>query len=213
MRFIQCADKIDAAVTVPGSKSYSHRTAIAAGLSNGKSYIYNYLNSQDTSYTLSALEQLGIKIEHQNDCIVIHGRAGRFDPGPKSIYLGNSGTSMRLLTAVAALGQGPYLLSGTDRMHERPIGELLTALEKTGASAQSVYENNCPPVEIKGGDRISAAGTQIDCSRSSQYLSGLLLMAPCTQNGMDIHVTYGPVSKPYVDMTTDIMARFGIQYE
>ncbi|MBA2880628.1 3-phosphoshikimate 1-carboxyvinyltransferase [Desulfosalsimonas propionicica] len=213
MRPVKCADKIDADITVPGSKSYSHRTAIAAALSNGKSFIYNYLNSQDTSYTLTAIAQLGIKIEHQDDYIVIHGQAGRFDPGPKSIYLGNSGTSMRLLTAVAALGQGPYRLSGTERMHERPIGELLAALEKTGASARSVHENNCPPVEIKGGDRILAAGTQIDCSRSSQYLSGLLLMAPCTQNGMDIHVTHGPVSKPYVDMTLDIMARFGIQFE
>jgi len=213
MRPVKCADKIHADITVPGSKSYSHRTAIAAALSDGKSFIYNHLNSQDTSYTLSALAQLGVAIAHQDDYIVIQGRAGRFDPGPKSIYLGNSGTSMRLLAAVAALGKGPYLLSGTERMHERPIGELLHALEKTGASARSVNQNNCPPVEIRGGSRVAETATEIDCSASSQYLSGLLLMAPCTKNGLDIRVTHGPVSRPYVEMTLDIMTRFGIEFQ
>ncbi len=213
MRNISCIDKIDAAVLVPGSKSYTHRTAIAAALSDGKCQIFNYLKSKDTSYTLGALEQFGVIIEHHQDKIVVQGRAGRLDPGRKSIYLGNSGTSMRLLAAIAALGDGPYRLSGTDRMHERPIGELLCALQQIGASALSVNNDNCPPVEIRGGSRISETRVEIDCSQSSQYLSGLLLMAPCTRNGLHIHVTRGPVSRPYVDMTLDIMSGFGIEYD
>jgi 3-phosphoshikimate 1-carboxyvinyltransferase len=213
MRQIKCTGTINATVCVPGSKSYSHRTAIAAALSNNKCYIYNYLNSQDTSYTLSALQKLGIKINHADDAIEITGRAGGFNPGPISIYLGNSGTSMRLLAAVSALGPGPYRLSGTDRMHERPIGELISALEQIGIQAFSENKNNCPPIEIRSGTKITGKKTEIDCSVSSQYLSGLLLMAPCTKNGLEIIVTKGPVSRPYVDMTLDIMSKFGIQHE
>ncbi|MCF8111458.1 MAG: 3-phosphoshikimate 1-carboxyvinyltransferase [Desulfobacteraceae bacterium] len=209
---IKCIDKINATVSVPGSKSYSHRIAVSAALSNGISYIYNYLNSQDTNYTLEALGQLGVNIENSNNKITVHGSSGRFSPGPKTIYLGNSGTSMRLLTAVSALGPGPYQFCGTERMHERPIKELLSALGQIGVSAKAVNNDNCPPVEIRGGE-ITGQKVSIDCSRSSQYLSGLLLMAPCTQKGLDIDVTAGPVSRPYVEMTLDIMSVFGINYE
>ncbi|MFP4160166.1 MAG: 3-phosphoshikimate 1-carboxyvinyltransferase [Desulfobacterales bacterium] len=212
MKEIKPAKKINATVRVPGSKSYSHRIAISAALSNGICNIYNYLNSQDTNYTLDALQQLGVKIEYNKDKINVHGSSGRLAPGPKEIFVGNSGTSMRLLTAVAALGQGPYRLYGTDRMHERPIGELLSALEQIGVHAGSKNDDNCPPVEIRGGD-ITGKEVSIDCGTSSQYLSGLLLMAPCTQNGLDISVSAGPVSRPYVEMTLDIMSMFGISYE
>ncbi len=212
LKEIKPAAYIDAKVHVPGSKSYSHRTAVAAALSNGICSIYNYLDSQDTNYTLDAIKQLGVNIKNNKNKIDVHGCAGWFAPGPKSIYLGNSGTSMRLLTAVSALGQGPYEFSGTGRMHERPIGELLDALAQAGVSARSINRNNCPPVEIRGGN-ITGRKVSIDCSKSSQYLSGLLLMAPCTKNGLDIHVTAGPVSGPYVEMTADIMSAFGIRYE
>lgn len=212
MREIRCAEKIDAVVRVPGSKSYSHRTAIAAALSDGICHISNYLNSDDTNFTLGALEQLGIIIENNDDNLLVHGRGGNFDPGPKSVYLGNSGTSMRLLTAVAALGPGPYEFSGTSRMHERPVGELVSALRQIGVFARTVKNNGCPPVVVRGG-KIAGKTVSVDCGKSSQYLSGLLLMAPCTQNGLEITVTRGPVSRPYVEMTLDIMSRFGIACE
>ncbi|MGM0788112.1 MAG: 3-phosphoshikimate 1-carboxyvinyltransferase, partial [Thermodesulfobacteriota bacterium] len=173
MKKIKPALEIAAEVQVPGSKSYSHRIAIASALSNGICSIYNYLDSQDTNYTLDSLKQLGVKIENNKDKINVHGCSGRLAPGPKEIFLGNSGTSMRLLTAVAALGQGPYRLYGTDRMHERPIGELLSALEQIGVHAGSENGDNCPPVEIRGG-RITGKNVSIDCGTSSQYLSGLL---------------------------------------
>ncbi|MCF8094739.1 MAG: 3-phosphoshikimate 1-carboxyvinyltransferase [Desulfobacteraceae bacterium] len=212
MRKIKCIKEINTTVHVPGSKSYSHRTAVAAALSNGICYIYNYLDSQDTNITLRGLQQLGVVIENNNESVIVHGCSGRLSPGPQSIYLGNSGTSMRLLTAISALGPGPYEFSGTPRMHQRPIGELLRALEQIGISARSVNSDNCPPVEISGGE-IAGKEVSIDCGNSSQYLSGLLLMAPCTQNGLDIYVTAGPVSRPYVEMTLDVMDKFGINYE
>ncbi len=212
MREIRTGKIKGGTIAVPGSKSYSHRMAIAAGLADGKSVIYNLLDSEDTRYTLSALEQLGVFIEKSGGQVVIRGRAGRFAAADKPVYLGNSGTSMRLLTALAALGEGRYVFSGTERMHERPIGELLDALQQLGIHAVSANQNDCPPVEIVGG-AIEGDTVSIDCSVSSQYLSALLLMAPCTENGMTIHVDHGPVSKPYVDMTVDIMEQFGIRLD
>lgn len=196
-------------VNVPGSKSYSHRIAIAAALADGTSTISNFLESEDTGHTLSALEQLGTVIRKTGDRIEITGGNERFESCSKPVFIGNSGTTMRLLTAAAALGKGTCRLYGTDRMHERPIGELLHALVQLGVSAVSINGNGCPPVEIQGGT-LTGGPVDLDCGISSQYLSAILLIAPCTVKGIEINVTRGPVSRPYVDMTVDIMNRFGI---
>ncbi len=210
MRQIIPYDIPNQTVTVPGSKSYSHRIAIAAGMCNGISNIYNILESEDISYTLSFLNKLGVITVKDKDYITIQGVGGRPAPYSDPIFLGNSGTSMRLLTAVAALGQGTYTLTGTERMHQRPVSDLLDGLRQIGVPAVSLHDNGCPPVRITGGET-RGGHLEIDCSISSQYLSALLLIAPCTKKGIDIHVTAGPVSRPYVDMTVDIMTRFGIE--
>ena len=199
----------DTAVTVPGSKSYTHRIFIAAALSNGQCRIENFLDSDDTNYTLSALNQFGASFDKTLDGVIINGRDGEMDASENPIYLGNSGTSMRLLTAYAAIGNGRYLLSGSDRMHERPIHHLLDGLNELGVQAVSVNNNGCPPVAVIG-TKLSGGTVNLNCSISSQFLSGLLLIAPYTQNGLEIHVTQGPVSRPYIDMTLDIMSRFGV---
>lgn len=199
-------------VRVPGSKSDTHRTYIAAALSDGLCTIRNPLHSQDTRLTLAALKQMGVALRDQPQSVCIHGRSGRLGYCPAPIDLGNSGTSMRLLTAVAALGEGTYRLAGTDRLHQRPIGPLLRALNQLGIDARSTAGNGCPPVVVRGGRRAGGA-VSINCSLSSQFLSALLLMAPCTHNGMAITVTSGPVSRPYVDMTVDTLNRFGIRVQ
>jgi 3-phosphoshikimate 1-carboxyvinyltransferase len=197
-------------IRVPGSKSFTHRTLIAAALADGPCTVRNPLRSQDTLLTLAALEKMGAVVADHEATIDIHGLSGRFRPYREAIYLANSGTSMRLLAGVAALGQGIYRFTGTPRMYHRPIGHLLEALNRLGIAARSLEENGCPPVEIPG-DQAAGGEVAIDCSVSSQYLSALLLMAPCTPGGMTITVSHGPVSKPYVDMTVDILARFGIR--
>ncbi len=199
-------------VSVPGSKSYTHRTLIAAALSDGPCTVRNSLRSQDTLLTLAALAKLGAVIADHEQTIAIHGLNGRFKPFHEPIYLANSGTSMRLLTGVVALGEGTYTLTGAPRMYHRPIGHLLEALNLLGIAARSVAGNGCPPVEIPGGQAVGGA-VAIDCSMSSQFLSSLLLMAPCTPTGMSITVSRGPVSRPYVDMTVDILERFGVRVQ
>jgi len=200
-------------ISVPGSKSYTHRILIASALSDGICSIDNALKSEDTLITVCALQQMGIKIDPDDNRFIVHGANGIFRKTTKPVFLGNSGTSMRLLTALAPLGKGRYVFTGTERMKERPIQDLLDALNQMGASAHSVNNNGCPPVAIKGGD-LTSGNISINCETSSQYLSAILLTAPFTKpftkQGLEINVIKGPVSRPYIDMTVDVIEKFGI---
>ncbi|NNL75501.1 MAG: 3-phosphoshikimate 1-carboxyvinyltransferase, partial [Desulfobacterales bacterium] len=164
----------------------------------------------DTVLTMKALRQLGIRIEEKAaNRLIVHGGRGDLQPSTEPIYLGNSGTSIRLLTAVVALGKNTYTLLGNDRLATRPILALIDALNQIGVQARSINSNGCPPVEVNGKNLFGSTVT-INCETSSQYLTGLLLLAPCTEKGLQIKVANGLVSRPYVDMTIDIMTQFGI---
>ena len=176
-------------ITVPGSKSLTHRILIASALSEGLCRIENALLSEDTVLTMKGLRQMGIQIaENHGNRLMVHGCGGDLRASIKPIYLGNSGTSIRLLTAVAALGKDNYTLLGNDRMAQRPIQALIDALQQIGVQARSTENNGCPPVEVNGKN-LSGTKIAINCRTSSQYLSGLLLMAPCTAKGLQIEVT------------------------
>ncbi|HSO18145.1 MAG TPA: 3-phosphoshikimate 1-carboxyvinyltransferase, partial [Desulfosarcina sp.] len=123
-------------IRVPGSKSYTHRTLIAAALADGTCVVRNPLRSQDTLLTLAALEKMGAAVVDRGAQIELGGLNGRFKPCPEPIYLANSGTSMRLLAGVAALGQGRYRLTGAPRMYHRPIGHLMDALNQMDIGAR-----------------------------------------------------------------------------
>jgi len=197
-------------VAVPGSKSFTHRILIASALSEGVCSIDNALVSEDTLLTVQALRQMGVRIEKNPDNrLLVYGHSGVLKPSTGPIYLGNSGTSMRLLTAVAALGKDTFKLLGNERMNERPIQPLIDALLQIGVQVRSTNNNRCPPVEVNGENRVGGA-VDIDCRISSQYLTALLMIAPYTDSGLVIKVSEGPVSKPYVDLTLDVMARFGV---
>lgn len=197
-------------VQVPGSKSYTHRLLIAAALSNGVCRIGNPLRSEDTLLTLAALRCMGIAADEPSGAVLIRGAGGVLAPWAEPIDLGNSGTSMRLLAGLAILGTGDYCFTGSARMQERPMAALLDSLRLLGIEARAVRGNGCPPIVIPGGHPGSRR-TRIDCGTSSQYLSALLLAAPCLAHGLEIEVSNGPVSRPYIDMTVDIMRLFGIE--
>lgn len=201
-----------AEVTVPGSKSYTHRILIATALADGPSTIENTLKSEDTTLTAQALNAWGVSIDERNGRIEVGGAAGKLIPSQDPIYLANSGTSMRLLTGIAALGKGKTILTGSKRMQERPIRELLDGLKQIGVLAYSINETGCPPVEVHGGS-CEGGEMALDCRVSSQYLSSVLLMAPYTHKGVRVTLPFGLVSKPYVDMTIDIMTRLGVAVE
>ncbi len=196
-------------VEVPGSKSYTHRMLIAAALADGMSAVKNTLISEDTLLTMQALRQMGIQITVNGTDVCVEGTGGCLASCAEPIDLDNSGTSMRLLTGVAALGEGTYTLTGNARMQRRPIQDLLDALQQLNVQARSVSGNGCPPIEVSG-TTINTKQVEINCQNSSQYLSALLLMAPLTAQGLDIAVVGSPVSKPYIDMTVALMESFGI---
>ena len=211
MKPIKPTSNVDGRVNIPGSKSVTHRALIAAALAEGESILKDCLICEDTLFTLKALEDLGILISLENPNIIVSGKGGRFLPIPKKreIYMGNSGTSYRLLLTTAALAQGEILLSGSPRMQERPIGSLVKALNQLGVDASCIEQKDLPPVLIRAKG-ISGGRVEIEGTQSSQYVSSLLLSAPYADKDVEIRVTGNLVSKPYVDITLDVMKTFGI---
>ncbi len=214
MKEIKPISQLEAVVTIPGSKSLTHRAIIAAGLASGKSRIRNYLECEDARYTIDTLKSLGIAIAGEGDDLIIDGNGGRFQPVSerKELFLGNSGTSFRLLLSVVALGHGEFVMTGTPRMLKRPIGQLVTALNELHVDAACVENNACPPVLIRANG-IPGGKTRVAGNQSSQYLSSLLLSGPYTEKGLEIEVTGELVSNPYVDMTVDVMDQFGVRLQ
>jgi 3-phosphoshikimate 1-carboxyvinyltransferase len=201
---------MEATLTLPGSKSYTHRALMAAALASGDSVLTNALTAEDTELTAQALAQLGARVDWQGTTVRVTGRGGRWRPAEEPIYLGNSGTSMRFLTALVALGEGEYLLTGTERLCQRPLGELLDALGQVGVRAISENRDGCPPVRVTGG--LTGGRAQLSGAISSQYLSALLFIGPLAPHGLEIEITGDLVSKPYVDLTLEVLSDFGISY-
>lgn len=201
---------VEATLTLPGSKSYTHRALMAAALAAGASVLTNALAAEDTELTAAALTQLGAGIDWRGATIRVTGRNGRWLPARLPIYLGNSGTSMRFLTALAALGEGEYLLTGTERLCQRPLGELLQALGQAGVQAVSERGDGCPPVRVTGG--LTGGKARLSGGISSQYLSALLFIGPLAPKGLEIEITGELVSRPYVDLTLEVLGDFGISY-
>ena len=208
---IKPLEHVEATLTLPGSKSYTHRALIAAALATGESILANALKAEDTELTARALARLGADIDWQGHTVRVQGTGGHLQPVAESIFLGNSGTSMRFLTAVAALGQGTYRLAGTPRLCERPMGELLEALKNLGVRGTSEKGNNGPPIIVQGGS-FAGGRTSLSGAVSSQYLSALLLIGPLAPRGVEIDITGELVSRPYVDITLAVLGAFGITY-
>ncbi len=201
-------------VTIPGSKSITHRALIAGGLAAGKTVLKNDLRCEDTRHTAHVLEAIGVKMERNGDHLIMEGIGENTwnQPWEKALYLGNSGTSFRLLLPVLALIKGTFLMTGTPRMQERPMGPLVDALCQLGAEVSCVNDNGCPPIRITS-DGILGGAVALPGDASSQFFSALLLSGPYAQEDVEITVTGDLVSKPYVDVTIDVMAAFGVRVE
>lgn len=210
MMEITPVEAVDAALKVPGSKSLTQRALIAASLANGESRLSGALVSEDTEYSSRALVLLGAAIDQSDpECWIIRGNGGQVRSPGQPIFLGNNGTATRFLTSVAALGHSPCIIDGDERMHERPIGPLMTALRGWGVDIRSLRATDCPPLQVNG-QGIAGGTTILPEGRSSQYLSSLLLVAPYARTPAHLEVEGEVLSKPYVKMTLSVMADFGI---
>ncbi|KIE63879.1 3-phosphoshikimate 1-carboxyvinyltransferase [Candidatus Riesia pediculischaeffi] len=201
-------------VEVPGSKSISNRVLLLSALSQGITTITNLSNCQDTKVMLLALKKIGIKydLDHDNSCI-IYGNPNRFRFCRKGLklFLGNSGISMRLLTAVFSVSENDVILTGTKRMQERPIKQLVSSLGQGGARIIYQKRYGFPPIRIFGG--FHGGKITISSNISSQFVSALLISSPLISNSVKISVGKHLVSKTYVDMTLKMMRLFNVHVE
>jgi 3-phosphoshikimate 1-carboxyvinyltransferase len=200
----------DGVVTIPGSKSYSHRALVLSSLADGESVLINALRCEDTERTVEALIRFGVPVSWEGDYIRVLGRGGKFKASEGRIDVGNSGASMRFLTALAALKKGITLLDGSERMRKRPIGELLNGLGELGVKAYSKKGDGFPPVIVES-QGLKGGTARIKGEESSQFLSSLLMVAPYAQKDVNIEVTGSLASKPYVGITRDVMSTFGAE--
>jgi len=208
-----------ATVQVPGSKSITNRALVLAALSSqhGPCTLAGALRSEDTEVMMDSLQRLGFDVRADWDsaepCVKVGGNRGSLIPAADAdLFVANSGTSMRFLTAMVAAGRGRYRLDGIPRMRERPIADLLEALCQLGVQAKSVNGNGCPPVVIES-EGIPGGKVRIRGDISSQFLSGLLMAAPFARHPIAIDVEGALVSQPYVEMTIRQMFWWGLEVE
>ena len=212
-------DHAEGVVPLPGSKSISNRVLLIAALADGTTRVDGVLEADDTDRMLEALEALGVAFEHDpaaRTCIV-HGTGGTFRKRSARLSLGNAGTAFRPLTAVLAALGGDYVLDGVARMRERPIRHLVDAMRTIGAKVRYLGNEGYPPLAI-GGSGAAAGGTvPIRGDVSSQYLSALLMALPVVRGSAGaatrVEVTTPLISRPYVQITTRLMHRFGVDVE
>lgn len=203
--------RVQATVDVPGSKSYTNRAIVCACLADGRSVLRNASNCEDTRLLIDALGEIAFTITEAPDRkeLIVEGLNGEIPARRANLDLGNAGTSLRFLMSFLALSHGDFVIDGNERMRERPVDDLIVALNHLGCRALAVRNNGCPPVVIVGnglrGGRVEVSG-----DRSSQFASSLLLAAPYASGPLDIAIRGKMVSRPYIQMTLQTMAAFGV---
>ncbi len=204
-------DRAQGSVCLPGSKSISNRILLLAALASGDTLVRGVLAADDTERMLDALTTLGVALSPQSGTrdILIRGVSGRFPVRRADLFLGNAGTAFRPLTAALALTGGDYHLHGVPRMHERPIGDLVDALTALGARIDYLGQPGFPPLDIHPVDIAAGGTTRVNGNVSSQFLSALLMALPLVGGGT-VEVIGELISRPYVDLTLNLIARFGV---
>ncbi len=205
---------VEGTVTLPGSKSISNRTLLLAALANGTTEILDLLASDDTARMLEALEKLGVKLENfAENAWRVTGCNGNFPNKNAELFLGNAGTAFRPLTAALALSNGNYQLAGVSRMHERPIGDLVNALRQAGADIEYLANDGFPPLQITPAKLDLSSAIKIRGDVSSQFLTALLMALPLTGQTATIEVLGELISKPYIEITLNLMEKFGVKVQ
>ncbi len=208
---VEKTEKIQGVVQAPPSKSYTHRAFFLASLARGESRVHNPLYSEDTLASLVACQAFGSQFQVSDEMSLVEGTAGDLQTPEDVLDLKNSGTTLRLATTMASLAPGCTVLTGDDSLRTRPMQPLLASLAKLGVQAQSTRENGRAPIIIENG--FKGGSTSIPGDVSSQYISSILISAPYSQEGVELEVTGDFISRPYVEMTRDIMAHYGVKVD
>jgi 3-phosphoshikimate 1-carboxyvinyltransferase len=201
-------------VRLPGSKSISNRVLLLAALSHGQTTVHDLLASDDTAVMLAALKQLGCAVTQSGDSAMIGGLGGQLIKRKATLFMGNAGTAMRPLTAALALLGGEFELSGVPRMHERPIGDLVDALRQLGCAIEYLGNEGFPPLRLRPGQLKLDQPIRVRGDVSSQFLTALLMALPLVaRRAIRVDVVGELISRPYIEITLNLLKRFGIQVE
>ncbi|QDU56463.1 3-phosphoshikimate 1-carboxyvinyltransferase [Aeoliella mucimassa] len=203
---------LQAEVRPPGSKSITNRALVCAALAKGASTLTGALVSDDTQVMIESLGRLGISVALSDNgtTLRVDGSGGKIPAAEAELFIGNSGTTIRFLTAMVSLGQGTYRLDGVPRMRERPIGDLVNALAQLRVEASCESPGGCPPVLVKATG-LPGGSASVRGNISSQYLSGLLMAIPSAAGPVELAIQGELVSQPYVQMTLEVMRSFGVE--
>ena len=203
----------DAKIRVPGSKSLTNRALIIAALAEGHSRILNPLFSDDSYWLMNALVRLGIDVSADGERgeVYVSGQSGEIDASGVDLFVGNAGTVARFLPPVLALGRGPYTIDGVPRMRERPVADLVDAMRHLGAAVDYAGEHGRFPLAIEGGG-IRGGEVRVSASKSSQFVSGLLMASPYAEAPVTLHPE-GRKEWPYVGITVALMRAFGVEVD
>ena len=208
---LNAIQSVSGQVTLPGSKSITNRILLLSAIAEGETTIKNTLSSDDTNHMIEALKKLEVElIQKNNGDIIIQGTSGRFKNKSAEIFLGNAGTAFRPLTAVLSLSEGNYTLSGVQRMHERTFEDLVDALLQLNADITYLGEIGYPPIKISPSKIKIEGPIKIKGDISSQFLTALLMCAPLSKKEVSIEIIGDLISKPYIDITLNLMARFDV---
>ncbi len=205
---------LHATIRPPGSKSITNRALVCAALADGTSTLNGALDSEDTRVMIDSLMQLGVAIELDalKSRLTVTGCRGVIPVADATLFVANSGTTMRFLTALSTLGNGRYRLDGVERMRERPVGDLVSTLNRLGAFVKCEGRENCPPLYVRG-QGLKGGNAMIRGDISSQFLSGILMVAPYAKSDVVLIVNGPLVSQPYVRMTLGVMSAFGVSLD
>ena len=208
---------VNGSIRPPGSKSITNRALVCAALANGETTLNGVLESEDTQVMVDSLRKLTIEVTTQSvglgeqfNSARLFGCSGSIPVKKADLFCANSGTTIRFLSALVALGHGEYRLDGVERMRQRPIGDLLAAVQQLGIDAVSENNTNCPPVIVRAKG-LSGGKVRVRGDVSSQFLSALLMAAPYAKQDIELEVDGELVSKPYVHMTLAVMKSFGVE--
>lgn len=208
---VQAASRIEGTVKAPPSKSYTHRAFLMAFLAEGESVIRDPLYSEDTLASLNSCMALGSRVERTESQCRIHGIGGKPKTPQDVLDLKNSGTTLRIITSIASLTNGYTVLTGDESLKTRPMQDLLDALKPLGVDAYSTKNDGKPPIIVRGG--FKGGETSINGNVSSQFISSIIMAAPYSKNPVDLHVKGEFISRPYVEMTLNLMNKFGVNVD
>jgi len=208
---LKAIQSVSGQVNLPGSKSITNRILLLSAIADGETIIKHPLKSDDTHHMIEALKILQVDLtQNKNGDIHIKGSQGQFKNKSAEIFLGNAGTAFRPLTAALSFSQGNYMLSGVPRMHERPIKDLVDALLQLNANITYLNQEGYPPLKISPSEIIINSSVKIRGDISSQFLTALLMAIPLTKKEVSIEIVGDLISKPYIDITLNLMSRFGV---